>query len=370
MATPRKRDKKKVSDTGELIKERKGLERTNKPVVIPNNPTWLKQPTVFTMLSGDFNTLHLRILISLVEKVQDSIEQSINNIPTTQLSLFKKDKVQNNKIVLTIPTKDFGVEPQNYKRLRQALLKLASIPVEIDAKDPVTGADSWAVSGLFKAYIPKETHRRHISIEMEKNVARMLVNVEKGFTKYIKEVAFQTQNKYSVRIYMLISSWRDRGGFSITLEKFRKWLKLEDKYPEYKDLYKRVIRPVYVDLFEKANNWFEVAEVYRPGETEPYKLNFKVIRSALTIQEEEYLKSRIKQIEGLAFRHLRMQDKHMQEIIPLITIQNAKQATEKVLSLHQYISNNKVTSIPDYCTKALINELTPPEGVIGEEIEE
>ena len=44
---------------------------------------------------------------------------------------------------------------------------------------------------------------------------------------------------------MLISSWKEKGGFSIYVDRFRKFLKLEDKYPEFKDLYKRVIRPVY-----------------------------------------------------------------------------------------------------------------------------
>ena len=52
---------------------------------------------------------------------------------------------------------------------------------------------------------------------------------------------------------MLISSWKEKGGFSIYVDRFRKFLKLEDKYPEFKDLYKRVIRPVYDDLFEQAD---------------------------------------------------------------------------------------------------------------------
>lgn len=367
---PRKtRDKKQITDKGEVIKERKGLKRTNKPVKLPNNPTWLKQPTLITMLSADFNTLHLRVLISLVDKIQTSIEQSIKNVPIQQLSLFR-EQPYNDRILVTIPTKDFGVTPDSYPELRKALLQLATIPVELDTKDPITGADVWYISGLFRAYIPKEKHRRTVTIEMDLEVAKALVNVEKGFTKYIKEIAFQSQSKYTVRMYMLISSWKDKGGFSITLDRFRKWLKLENKYPKYKDLYKRIIRPVYEELFEKANCWFEVREVYeKESDTEPYKLNFKVVRAALTIQEEEYLKVQTNNFINLSTRHLHMEDKHLKKILPLITYNNVFAAVNKITALLEHIQEHwkEITSIPDYCTAAIIKELTPPEGIIGED---
>lgn len=369
--TRKPRDKKKVANNGEIVKERKGMKRSNKPVVLPNNPTWLKQPTLITMLSADFNTLHLRILISLVDKIQNSIEQSIKNVPMQQLSLFKEQQF-GDRIMVVIPTKDFGVTPDSYPELRKALLQLATIPVELDTKDPISGAESWYVSGLFKAYIPKEKHRRTITIEIDLNVAKALVNVEKGFTKYIKEIAFQSQSKYTVRMYMLISSWKDKGGFAITLDKFRKWLKLENKYSKYKDLYKRIIRPVYEELFEKANCWFEVAEVYKEGESEPYKLNFKVIRAALTIQEEEYLRVQTRALVTMLERHLKFEEKHIKQILPFLNVSNVNSASNKVVQLCDYVQEHwqEITSIPDYCTASLIKELTPPEGIIGEDDEE
>jgi hypothetical protein len=171
---------------------------------------------------------------------------------------------------------------------------------------------------------------------------------------------------------MLISSWKDKGGFSITLDRFRKWLKLEDKYPKYKDLYKRVIRPVYEELFEKANCWFEVAEVYRDRESEPYKLSFKVVRAALTLQEEEFIKNHKNSLAGMMVRKFKMDDKHIQTVLAYVTISNVQQAIQKVLDLGAYIDENweRITNIPEYCTKAMIAELTPIEGVIGEDDDE
>lgn len=41
---------------GEIVRIRKGHPRTNLPVELPENPTWLKQPNVVTLMAGDFKT--------------------------------------------------------------------------------------------------------------------------------------------------------------------------------------------------------------------------------------------------------------------------------------------------------------------------
>lgn len=366
---PKKREKKQLLE-GEVIRLRKGLPRTNKPVELPNNPTWLKQSNIVTLMSYDFKTIQIRVLIALIEKMQGAIEESIlRKVSVQQLSLFQEfsDK---EKIFFTIRYKDLGISPDQYPEVRSALKQLATIPVEFDTKDPATGADSWAVSGLFKAYIPKTNYNKTFTIEMDKEVAQNFVNVDRGFTKFIKEIAFSSQSKYTVRMYMLISSWKDKGGFSIKTEKFRKWLRLEDKYPNFKDLYKRIIRPVYEELFEKANCWFEMAEVYKnDDDKEPYKLNFKVIRSALSPKEKEQLEAQITQIKNLSFRYLQMEDKHFENIIPLINLNNCTKVLTKVMELAKYVSEHRkeIQSVPNYCTQAILKEVEIVPGFIGEE---
>lgn len=362
---------KKEKVNGEIVRVRKGLQRTNKPVELPENPTWLKQPNLITLMSHDFRTIQIRVLIALVERIQGSIEESIQGIKFEQMSLFKEFD-NPSKIILPIMFKDLGIGADQYKDVKTALRQLATIPVELDTIDPVTGADSWSVTGLFKAYIPKTAYNKQFTIEMDKNIAKAFVNVDKGFTRFIKEIAFNTQSKYTVRMYLLISSWKDKGGFSITIEKFRKWLKIENKYAKYKDLYKRIIRPVYEELFEKANCWFEVAEVYREGESEPYKLNFKVIKSALSKKEQDQLESYKRTVTQLCSQHFRMQDKHIKLILPHLHLGNYQLVTEKILWLGGYVKDNFKTigNIPEYCVKALLNVLETPDGVVGDHFNE
>ena len=48
---------------GEIVRIRKGHPRTNLPVELPENPTWLKQPNVVTLMAGDFKTKNKSIFI-------------------------------------------------------------------------------------------------------------------------------------------------------------------------------------------------------------------------------------------------------------------------------------------------------------------
>lgn len=172
---------------GEIVRIRKGHPRTNLPVELPENPTWLKQPNVVTLMAGDFKTVQIRILIAVIEKLQNVIELSIQHIdkygtsiPCEQLSLFQE---YSDRIRVDIAYRDLGVSPDQYKEVKSMVRKLISIPVEFDVKDPITGEESWAITGLFtKANIPKTPYSRGFSLEMDREVAKVFINVDRGFT--------------------------------------------------------------------------------------------------------------------------------------------------------------------------------------------
>ncbi|ADY38212.1 initiator RepB protein (plasmid) [Phocaeicola salanitronis DSM 18170] len=364
---------------GEIVRIRKGHPRTNKPVVLPDNPTWLKQPNLITLMAGDFKTVQIRILIAVIEKLQNAIEQSIlylnkygTAIPFEQLTLFQEEQASDS-ITIDIAYKDLGVSSDQYSEVKAMLRKLVSIPVEFDAKDPITGEECWQISGLFtKVNIPKTPYARSFSIKMDKLVATAFINVDKGFTRYIKEIAFNAQSRYTIRMYMLISSWKDQGGFSIYLDRFRKYLKLENKYKDFKDLYRRVIRPVYDDLFEKADCWFEVAEVYKlKSDLQPYKLNFKVIKSAPSKKEEEMLRIQLTNIRNVCMRHLHMSSEQVDRLVKNVNLSNYQKVMDKILFLHEYINKHwkEINDIPEYCLTSVLKEIEDNPGIIGKDEE-
>ena len=45
---------------------------------------------------------------------------------------------------------------------------------------------------------------------MDREVAKVFINVDRGFTRYIKENSLRAQSRYTIRMYMLISSWKEK----------------------------------------------------------------------------------------------------------------------------------------------------------------
>lgn len=349
-----------------IIKERKGLPRTNQPVELPGKITWINQPNLITKMSYDYQIIQLKALIAVIEKLQDVISLSISKQNVNeQLSLFNDP--DDGKLSFEIPLQNFGVTPSNYNKLKESLKKLATIPVEVDYEDPNTGQDFWHITGLLEAYLPKR-FERNVRFKMSKDVANMLVDVGHGFTNFIKEVAFNATSKYTIRFYLLISQWKDRGGFSIKYENLRKWLKIGSAYADYNDFYKRVIRPAYEDLFERSDVWFEMAEVFHKGSKLPYKLNFKVVKGKTSLEEEQLLKTYRLSLDAILSSHLGLDANHCRNIIYLLTLDNYSLMVEKVAYLKDYLPGKKIKDVQKYCVQAFKRDFDLT--LAGESLEE
>jgi len=345
---------------GKVGMQRKGLPRSNKPINLPENLTRLKQSNIITTMQADYNLLHNRILVTLIDRLQPVINRQINH-PMLFDNIFPE--FQNaNEIRVVIPLKDFGVSPSNYKQLKQALKDIASIPVEYDTINPFTGGEMWGVRGFFSAEMDKARYHRNVHIILHKKIAEKVLFALTGYTQYYKEIALNSKNKYSPRLYMLISSWREKGGFKIKYEKFRALLGLKDKYKRFYDLYKNVIRPVYEELFEKADVWFEVAEEYdNANDPYPSVLNFKVVRGLLSAKEQQLLNNQRQSIRLIWGNQSDMKEEQIANALKFVTSENYTYTLEKTSELIAYIRNNlrKIEHSGAYFYKAIMNILCP-----------
>lgn len=344
----------------EIIKPRRGLPRTNK-IILPDCRTWLSLSNFIATMSSDYSIMQLKIIILIIEKMQADIAKAIKN---EQLDLFSNHK---ESISVDIDYKSLGLESCKYGTVRKVAVDMVSTPVTFDVEDPVSGERGWFCTGFISSVFIPDKYSRFFSVEIRKEVVDILLRVDKGFTQFIKEIAFNASSKYTIKMYILISSWRTKGGFSIDLGKFRKWLMLEDKYKDYKDLYKRVIRPTYEELFERSNCWFEVAEVYRENESQPYKLNFKVIRQPLSQKDKDLLELKKKNIAVMCERHLYMSGKQITEILNCVDLANADKLTNKIVDLGTYLQKHigEIKDVSEYCYKSLIKEVDLC-GIMGE----
>ena len=328
------------------------LKRERK-ATLPEKLTMIKQPNQVTMMRYDFSTIQTRILYSVIFHLQTHIEAVIQGSNIEQLPLFQDNK---DKIRLLIPIKEFGVQPKHYDQLREAMTNVATIPVQLDTKDPLTGAEAWKISGLFEAYVPKEKYQRNVTIEIDKLVVQWLVNSKiSGFTKFGYEIAMNASTKWTSRIYVFISSWKDKGGVTISLDNFRHMLALEDKYLKFSHLMARVIDPARIELHEKADVWFEMDTITKKGKVT--QLIFKVIKASQLRQRQIEIENMKNTLLYWCADRFNFKDTHKKAILNMLTPENTQSVYLKVAELHEYINVQQkvkdIKSLPDYVLKSI-----------------
>lgn len=252
------------------------------PVLMPG--VTLIQPNRVTQTSFKGFTLMMhRIFTAMMLHLQDAIQHSMGNSDLMQLDLFNKES---NDIYVKVPYSMILKDKTHYNDVRKALRALSTLGAEIPYTDP-TGKKKLRITGLLRADVPeKPDYASHIEISIDKKMAKLLIEIDKNeeqspinFTKYSYEVAQAATTTHTPPLYKLLSSWKLKGGLTITWKELREILGIpEDQYQRFPDFKKRVLEPVQDDLIKIGDCWFNCNvdgfKTKRKGET---WLNFKII---------------------------------------------------------------------------------------------
>lgn len=316
----------------------------------------IMQPNKVTTASMSYNKRQMDILILIMAHLKGFMSEILmRGIHVEQLDIFREHDAR--MFTFNIPIKEFGVSANRYAELKQDLAKMAVIPIRFQQIDPETGQRIEFVSGFYTARMPV-AWGRSIQIQIHKDILKHFIDVSKGFTKYNQKVALALKTTYAKRLYMFISKWKDKGGTVINMDSFREMMDVVEKYPNYKDLYRWVIKPSYEKLKEKADCWFEVSPCYREGENQPYQLVFKIISLPKNAFEEHKLEIQKTALRGNMI-NLGLTAAHIHELLEKIHPGNIVATIGKVDELVQsFIDNKDVIDRDAYYYKAICNFLT------------
>jgi len=263
----------------------KRFNNRDNPIVL-ESATLIRQPKLIPFnFMLELNSTQAKVLIRIIHKLQDPIQRVIenrkfNNNAPLQLPLFSEDN-NSSTIQLDFLLSEFGIDNTNYRKLKQDIVNMQNFLVANDTLYYNSLMDATLEAKeimplLARVILPKK-YEKYISIKLEKEVANLLIDVTKsGYTRYLLEIATRSGSKYTLMMYLLISSWRDKGGFSLTIEKFKKAFRIEDKYPTWGEVNSKVLKKAYKELHESADIWFEY-DMIRDNQGKPYKINFKIV---------------------------------------------------------------------------------------------
>lgn len=212
--------------------------KNDKAIILPGC-TELYQPNRITNSKyKSFTLLQSRILITLIKELQTAILANMNGKDWKQLNLFPSD--DSSLIRVPILLKEIA-KPRQYGEVYEAILQLAKTSIQL----PSWNKNYYCIASLFpKVELLKIVYGYSIIyVELFKDAANKLIEIDKTgngkpgyFTKHLYEVAMNAKNKYTYKLYMIIASWKQKGGFKISVEELKAQFGIpQNEYLLYKE---------------------------------------------------------------------------------------------------------------------------------------
>lgn len=264
-------------------KERKEIQ------LVPAEATYLNQPNLVTYVKGNFTVVQWRAFSTMIKSLQKHISENIGLGYYRDINLFTS--TSEGTIDISIPLKEFKVEPKRYLDLYKSLKDLQTTVVEFNRRDPIENKEYLTSVGLISRLdFPLERYvTGDVKITLDKSIAKCLVysffsdeeyslpEKSKGYTNFIYEIAFMTNNKYTQRIYQLISANKHRKYFEIEIQKLREMLGIKkDEYLRFNSFVSRMLKKPQTELEMIGADVLFNYEVIKNKDKEPEKIKFEV----------------------------------------------------------------------------------------------
>lgn len=212
----------------------------------------------------NFSTAEQRIFVAMVAQLdRNSEEFDVQEVPLKAI------------------TSDAN-ESDLYRRVDAITDRLLEEVVEIRTEDERGDEDGFIKYNVFSR-CQYEKGSGVIRAKFTEDMRPFLLQLKKKFTLYLITVFLRLRSKYSTQIYELLKMRQGLRRHRMTVEEFRHSLALEDKYPQFSSLKKRVLEQARRELKEKADIYFTY-NVIRDGNV-PTDIEFFIHENEPVIKE-------------------------------------------------------------------------------------
>ena len=327
--------------------KKRDVKRNIPTELIPiEEETWLLQPIAVTMMRHDYSLIQIRILVSIVEFMQNKLHDMLNK-RKMEPEIFPDSELDDDgRLEVKTYFKTLGVDPNHYPQLRESLKLLASVPVET-----ADGRSYQKVTNLCDVYIPNDSgiYEKYALLKIDHEVARRLVSLDLGYHRLGKQIVFACRNRYTQRIYMFIESWIDKGFTVINTLDFRRMLRLESRYSKFSDFCRRVLDPAKEELTSLSDNgfcdcFFNYEKRYNHNQRggEPDELVFHIYHSKnrLNSNLQRITDMQRQQFADMLTRYFGFDITVAAKMSERITAENYQDAVSKLMELRNRMSHD------------------------------
>lgn len=363
MANTTKKEIKAEAGEVAMVSVKRRVKQT-----LPEDQTYIYQPNRVTNAKYKSSLVSERLLTIIQASLQDAVLLSMKGSNDySQLALFK-DNYLTVEVPLKVLTKSNTLKNNSATDNKQYVYELCHSLMDLKIEFPYLSDDGktqyrairhivdgidipekvTVKNGKQRIYLKSAIFR--FTYEQAERFCKIDYDFDnkrpKNYTKFLLHTAINAKNKYTPRIYKLISSWSKKGGFIISVEELKDRLGITgvdennthyDFYANYSDFVKRVLEPVKDELYKKTDCWFEYAPCKKEGKKVTH-LQFKVITPLL----EKDLQTKIDHARHLLREHFGFDDKDIKSIEEIFSSDfNAEEFFMKLFEIKDHISRNK-----------------------------
>lgn len=199
------------------------------------------------------------VVVKANSLIEASYRLSIDEVRILALTVGTMDP-KSNQQVFDFTVADFMREfpeiTNAYKQIQAAIKRISERWVKTEDSERITEF-RWVSS---RTYFKKEGRFR---IAMTNEVMPYLTQLKGQFTQYqLRHIAY-FNSTHSVRIYELITQYRNVGNREITVEDLKKWLQVAENYSRWNNFKARVLDPAIEEINAKSDLFVEVEQIKR-----------------------------------------------------------------------------------------------------------
>ncbi|MFP4229418.1 MAG: replication initiation protein [Salinivenus sp.] len=211
-----------------------------------------------------FSTMEQRIFVAMVAQLDQEAESfSLQSVPVRDVSTE-------------------GNESDLYRRIDEITDRLLDRVVEIRTEDEQGQEEGFVKYNVFSR-CQYDRGSGVVQAKFTEDMRPFLLQLKEKFTLYLITVFLRLRSKYSTQIYELLKMRQGLRRHRMSVEAFRRTLALEDKYPRFSSVKRRVIEQARTELKEKADIYFTY-DVRREGNV-PTTIDFYIHENEPVIRE-------------------------------------------------------------------------------------
>ena len=270
-----------------------------------------RQPYRITMAEWDFTVNQKRVLSGIIFCLQKEMSLVERGIPIDQIPVFQQT---GRWVDVDVPLKLLLPNGGNQHMVHRAIEGLGKDCIillpEIKGRKGTPLPETRLSLHIQK--LSGKRMARTLRLRMGRDLALELVRTSSGLTSLCWETLTAIRSPHALRLYEIASHWKDHETMAMSLEQFRRWMRLCDRFKENKELMRSVVRPAE-KLLKK------VSEVH--VHCQPVKSGRRIVKMNLHIQhrrrreEEEIYHMRLReQIVNILRIRFRFKEEHFRSI--------------------------------------------------------